>query len=738
MDDTIVTALHSTTKLFLSGPFGSGKTTLALERIRWLLSRERTRGDEILVLVPQRTLALPYIQALRGRNSPPGAPVQISTLAGLSRSAIELYWPLLAASAGFANPRREPAFLNLETAQYHMAPLVDHALNSGDFDGIRVERNRIISQVLDNLNKAALNGFTVDEAYARLELAVPLGETRTGQINALRAARRISDEFRALCLRETLIDFSLQIELFSRHILANDWGRAHLFRNHRHLIVDNAEEGTAAAHSLVRQWLPHLESALIVMDEDAGLRLFLGADPAGAAELAALCADAIRLDTCYFMSPQLGEMTRRVDRAVRGRRPASATTLPTAFACAGEDLGLPAFQMPQGGFRYYPQMIRWVIDQVERLVVHEGVEAGSIAIIAPFVSDALRFSLQTGLDARHIPSATHRPSRALQDEPAARCLLTLAALAHPDWHIRPTQPDVAQALMLAVDPLDPIRAAVLAQSAFPATRPAIELGRFGDLRPDRQQRITYAIGEAYERLRDWLYAYRAGGELLPLDQFFARLFGEVLSQPGFGFHADLDAARVANQLVDSARNFRWALEDTSLAESSPDMPPAVRLGRDYLGLIGSGALGALYYPGWQTPDDAVFIAPAYTFLMRNRAVDVQFWLDIGSTGWWERLYQPLTHPYVLSPQWPAGQPWTELDEFTSRQEAMRRLLLGLMRRTRRQVYLGISDYGENGLEQRGALLNLINRLLLQNEGPGSTGVSPRPSLDAAEEGFIGI
>ncbi len=53
------------------------------------------------------------------------------------------------------------------------------------------------------------------------------------------------------------------------------------------------------------------------------------------------------------------------------------------------------------------------------------------------------------------------------------------------------------------------------------------------------------------------------------------------------------------------------------------------------------------------------LAPAYTFLMSNRPVDYQFWLDVGSRGWFERLYQPLTHPYVLSREWPAGQSWTD-------------------------------------------------------------------------------
>ena len=75
-------------------------------------------------------------------------------------------------------------------------------------------------------------------------------------------------------------------------------------------------------------------------------------------------------------------------------------------------------------------------------------------------------------------------------------------------------------------------------------------------------------------------------------------------------------------------------------------------------------------------EDAVFLAPAYTFLLRNKPVDVQFWLDIGASGWWERLYQPLTHPFVLSHRWPADEPWTDAEEYFRRQDILRRLLSG--------------------------------------------------------------
>ncbi len=737
MSEQILPLIHANNKLALSGPFGSGKTTLALARIRWLLAQERVRGDDILVLTPQRTIAEPYHSALRSAAIPGGAPVRVTTLAGLARHAVELYWPLLASVADFADARREPTFLNLETSQYHMARFVDAAIARGEFDGIRIEHNRVVSQVLDNLNKAALQGFTIDEAYARLELAVPSGEQQTARLNALQTARRISHEFRALCKEKTLLDFSLQIDLFMRQVLTNDWSRVHLFRSQRHLIFDNIEEDTTSAHSLVLQWLPQLDSALLITDTDAGFRLFLGADPQGVGSLQAACDQTVTLTKSFIMQPALVRLTNRIEHTLGMQRPVlritdESTTIDDLWDAetVAEEPVLeevaPEEPMPEGdaageitsalvvpliGFRFFPQMIDWAVGEIRRLVEEEGVPPGEIAVLAPFVSDALRFSVQTRLTEVGIASTTHRPSRALDAEPAARTLLTLAKLAHPHWGMRPAAADVTLALTLTVDELDPVRAHLLSRIVYPERRPTIDLGRFGELVPEMQERITFRLGEIYDRLRDWIYTYRANPDLIPLDQFFARFFGELLSQPGFGFHDDRDTARIANQLVESARNFRWALEN--VADGEEQIALYTRLGREYVGLVEQGALGALYAPGWKPIDEAVFIAPAYTFLMRNQQVAYQFWLDIGSGGWWERLYQPLTHPYVLSKRWPANEPWSDMAEYTKRQETMSRLLLGLIRRTGQAIYLGISDYSESGFEQRGALLMLVNRLLTQ-------------------------
>lgn len=197
-----------------------------------------------------------------------------------------------------------------------MARFVDAALERGEIRLASTWSAAAISQVLDNLNKTALQGFTIAEAYERLELAVPSGEHRTAWLNALRAAQRISQEFRQLCLQATLIDFSLQVELFNKHVLTNDWSRVHLFRTYKHLIFDNSEEDTISAERLVKLWLPQLDSALILADDEAGYRSSWGADPEGVKALAESCDQQLRVEDSRIMSPGLLGLTDRIDRGV--------------------------------------------------------------------------------------------------------------------------------------------------------------------------------------------------------------------------------------------------------------------------------------------------------------------------------------------------------------------------------------------------------------------------------------
>jgi hypothetical protein len=283
-------------------------------------------------------------------------------------------------------------------------------------------------------------------------------------------------------------------------------------------------------------------------------------------------------------------------------------------------------------------------------------------------------------------------------------MLTLACLAHPDWGVQPSKFDVAYALVQAIEGMDLVRAQLLAEIVYRMRDGLPSLSSFDRIQADIQARITYRLGERYQHLRQWLAEYIQGPEEA-FDHFLSRLFGELLSQPGYGFHLNYAAGEVTANLVESAQKFRWVAGAT-LAEAG------VPLGKEYMLMVQDGVIAAQYIRSWQVAGEgAVLLAPAYTFLMANRPVDYQFWLDVGSRGWAERLYQPLTHPHVLSRHWSPGRTWTDEDEFQANREALYRLTLGLMRRCRRGIYLGLSELGEGGYEQRGPLLRAFQRVL---------------------------
>ncbi|HSD84612.1 MAG TPA: hypothetical protein VLG46_12170, partial [Anaerolineae bacterium] len=327
--------------------------------------------------------------------------------------------------------------------------------------------------------------------------------------------------------------------------------------------------------------------------------------------------------------------------------------------------------------------------------------------------------LEERLHHHQIPTRSLRPSRALNEEAVTRGLLTLAALAHPRWQIVPPQADVAQAIILSLDQLDPARGHLIAERLYHTRsgyappeesrgRPGeAELRAFENLKPDLQERIGFEVGTRIERLRTWLHDYAQAEAQPPLDVFFARLFGEVLSQPGYGFHRQIDPGRITAQLVESARRFRRTVNPDPYA---PTLDPNV--GRDYVRLVSAGVIAATFVESpYAEKPNAVLLAPAYTFLLSNESVGYQFWLNAGSPAWWERLYQPLTHPYVLSRNWPPEKKWGDEDEVATRQATLLRLVRGLLRRCRTRVYLAISTLNEQGFEERGPLLTLIQQVL---------------------------
>ena len=562
-----------------------------------------------------------------------------------------------------------------------------------------MDRNRLYSQIIDNLNKAAVVGFEHQDISKHLKTAWG-GDP--AQLRVYDDAQFCANLFREYCLQENLLDFSLQMEVFFKFLWPNGYCRQYLFTTYRHLIVDNVEEDTPVTHDLLFEWLPECASALLIYDQDAGYRRFLGASPETGIQLHSLCDEIHHFDHSFVMLPEISTLKNLLSSNIQGD-PVKPNQSENHL------LDIMNFEVS----RFYPGMLDWVCNIIELLVHEKNIPPGNIAILSPFLSDALRFSIITRLEEKGIPIKSHRPSRALRDEPAVLCILTLTLLAHPEWlekksDISLNRFDLSHALVQAIDGLDLIRSQLLTSTLMKIQRSSNYpiLGSFDQLRTEMQERISFAIGEKFEYIRRWILDYIDHGQI-ELDYFVSRLFGEVLSQPGFGFHRNYHAAELTSNLIESIQKFRRVTENTVEI-------PTDTLGLEYIEMVHDGIIASQYLRSWDTWDqDAVLIAPAYTFLMYNRPVDYQIWLDIGNRNWAERLYQPLTQPYVLSRSWDRDKVWTDYDEVATSRESLYKLVNGLLCRCRQGIYLGLSNFGEQGYEQRGPLLSVINKTLLR-------------------------
>ena len=209
-------------------------------------------GDTILVLTPQRTLAEPYQRFLRSPDAPGGSAVTLATVGGLARRTIDLLWPLIAEQAGFRQQER-PIFLTLETAQFYMDRALAPFLEKRYFRR-RHHPPKPAGQP-DHRQPQQGRGGRLPARRDRRAAGAGLGGGEPAQLRTYEQVQECASAFRAYCLANNLLDFSLQFETFLHHLLTRAEGQAYLFDRYRHLIADNLEEDVPVAHDLVSQWL---------------------------------------------------------------------------------------------------------------------------------------------------------------------------------------------------------------------------------------------------------------------------------------------------------------------------------------------------------------------------------------------------------------------------------------------------------------------------------------------------
>ena len=671
---------------FLSGPLVAGQRQVQLARICHLLDLGVT-GYSLLVLLPDRATVRLFRDELNKQSNGLQREVELQTYYALAVRLIRLFWPMVAAEVGFASPQKAPVFLNYESAQYVLGSLVDPLFSQGYFEGLSMRPQRTVSQLLDNANKAAINGFPLSEVETRLRQAW------TGEENRLRyydQSQHCIELFRGHCLQHGLLDASLVFEVFNGHLLGRDEFWRYFTERYRHMVVDSAEEMVPIAHDLIARLLPQCDSAIVGGDPKGGFRIFLGADAAGCADLSRQCKrhivvgdqECAQCDMVYFAArcgEKLGQgectvLSGRSDRAMVG-----------------------LIRVP-----YRSDMINATVGKMARLI-GEGVAPGDMAIVAPHADGVLRFLLSEALSAAEIPHAIVRRYEALRDEPVVRACLTLAALAHPQWGESISLFDLEEAFCIALAPMDRLRSSLLVQSVYDERDGVLKEGK--QVEDQRRLRVGAGIIERYEMIREWLQAYMMT-DPIPFDHFLRRLFGEVLAGP----HVAPESAAVYSKLIASSQAFSRTGPALGLAED--------QIGARYRNMIISGVIAAQHLADRDVPiapKSIAMVAPVHTYLLSNHEARYQFWLDVGSNVWWDALHQPLTNHYVLSRRWNREKRWTDAVDFSLRNRNLHRLVRGLALRCRDGIFLCASERDGRDEVQDSPLLMTVQQVLQEEQ-----------------------
>ena len=668
--------------LFLHGPAGSGKTTALRSRLLRLLQAGEP-AYTLLMLVAELPQRGDVLAGLHSADIGAYSDLQVITYPSLARDMVTLFWPLVARPAGFARPYQPPTVLSYDMAQLLMWGEVDRALEGGAFADLRLRPQQIVSQVLDTLNRAALNRLTLTGAVERQI------STWTGEPDHLRHLRQVETTaraFRTICLQNNLLEMSLVTEVFDRHLVEHPEFSRYFSERFRHLLVDNVEEQTPAGHHFIATLLEATQSTTLVFDEGGGYKRFLSADPANGRALGDACRTRLPFTTSFVAPAPVQALGHLVSRYLVGETGPSEQA---ETALLAHITG-----------RYRRDMIANLVAYLSELLEDGSVAPGEVALIAPYLDGALHYSLTQALQEAAIPYFVLRRRSSPREEPRIRAWLTWLALAHPDWGEFPSTYDVAEALALSIEGLDPARAALLAEHLYDPGGPAL---LDDDVLPETARaRIGEEMIALTGRLRAWLLENGGAG---PADTFLYRLFNELLSQPAFRAETDIAGAAICDWLVRTAGRLR-------------DAGPAIGLitdaavGKALITGINQGLVTANPPDLGDPPDpDGVMISTAYGFLLAEHPVHVQVWLETAATGWWDIPRQPLNNVFVQAASWPPQRLWTAEEEVRVRNQLLSQVIRGLTARCTGGVILANSDLDRRGQQQDGALWRALQAVL---------------------------
>lgn len=673
--------------MWVLGGARSGKTSALVERyVAWVERGADSRT--IFAFATNSQLSRELSQRLQQATGNRVA-VAVQTPIGFFQHEVLLYWPLLQAEMGLL--ARFPLVLKPENEQEIATQLFERDLDSGAIALEGYSRTRIVRQIVDNVQVAALAGVPIAEIGERLVRG--RAEDSPVPPEMLQQVGTLAKCFRDRCLNQGLLTYGLMTELYGQVLLPHPLYRQQFLQRCRYVLADDADEYPAILAQTFEWLLTEKIPTAFAFNPNGSVRLGYGADPQRLESLAKTCQISSLPEPQSCIDDWSALELALVD-------PASASWGAKAPA-------LHSVVAIQRTTRR--ELLRAVADAAIEAVRNRAIAPDDIAIVGPGLDEIAAYALQSWFDAADIPVRRLDTSQPLWTVPMVRSLLGLAALVYPHCGGVLTPDAVAEMLANATQNcIDPVRAgaisdwcfrpgsdrpSLLAVSARSDGKTAAGIEGIGLGAALLGYRLGAKAAGAYEALARWVTEQQRQ-EPPPLPEFFDRAIREfwlespLSSQQALAYRALLDVAQ------------RYE----AVAQRLGQVGTEVALG--FYELLATGTVTA-------KPDTAdldrggIVLGTIYQYRLTHQAHRWQFWLDAGSSLWNAAFSSfgsfRLKNPYVFLSDW-SGELWTAERSRVVLDEQLQRVTRDLLQRCRERVILCHSEYSISGSEATGPLL----------------------------------
>ena len=261
--------------ILISGKRGSGKTTLAIEKYKHLINKEKVKSENILCLYMNRFQGLKWKEELVFNKV--GAVNTLSYL-GFIRKELVKYWPIVTENCKEMNKNLlKPKFMSTDVSNYMMKMLVDYYRIKKDwFLDLNTSSINIAKSIISNMNYAAISSVPFEQIGNRLFYSIEISDLTKKQ--TYDEMDKITSYYRSRLMTNGILDYGLSISVYNQYLLSDKTYQNILKKRIDYIMIDNFEEISPVVGNLLNIIMPDSKKSYFFKNTEGGFLNFYGAD----------------------------------------------------------------------------------------------------------------------------------------------------------------------------------------------------------------------------------------------------------------------------------------------------------------------------------------------------------------------------------------------------------------------------------------------------------------------------